>query len=409
VDSSPYAEAGAGPAVELAALLSTGVAYLRAMERAGIDIDAALGQVLIATTVGTDQFLDIAKIRALRLLWQRVGEASGASEAPVHVQAVTSRAVLSKRDPWVNMLRTTMGCFAAAVGGADSVTVRPFDEMLGVPDELGLRIARNTQLVLMEESNLHRVIDPAGGSWYVERLTDQLAGAAWRAFQDLEGSGGVRSALESGSLQAEIERTWQAEHRSIATRRRAITGVSEFPDVTEAPVVRRRPPIAAASTGSDAEPLPLRRLAADFERLRDAADAVDPRPSVFLANLGPGTDHSVRSTWAKNFFEAGGIAAIGNDGFEDDDSLAQEFGRSGARIAVLCSSDAVYAHRAAGAAAALKAAGAERLYLAGHPGDDRESYVSAGVDDFVHAGCDVIDSLEGALVALGIPTSGGAA
>ncbi len=407
-DSTAYGHAGAAAATELAALLSTGVAYLRALTGAGLDVDASFGQISLTTTVGTDQFLDIAKLRALRVLWARVAEASDARDVPVHVQAVTSQAVLSQRDPWVNMLRTTIGCFAAAIGGADAITVRPFDELLGVPDELGVRIARNTQLVLMEESNIHRVIDPAGGSWYVEKLTDQLADAAWAVFQGLEAAGGIVAALAAGSLQQQIEATWRGEHKALRTRRRAITGVSEFPDVDETPVVRGpRPQSSQLPTGSDVEALPVRRLAADYERLRDAADTADPRPTIFLANLGGGADHSTRSTWAKNFFEAGGIATIGNDGFEDDESMVAAYRASGARIAVVCSSDPVYAQRAASAATALKAAGVDKLYLAGNPGDAREAYRAAGVDEFVFIGCDVVDSLEGALVALGI--TGGAA
>jgi methylmalonyl-CoA mutase len=405
VDACPYAHAGAAATTELAVLLSTGVAYLRAMTEAGLSVPAALDQILLVTTVGTDQFLDIAKLRALRVVWARVAEASGVPEAPVHVQAVTSKAALSQRDPWVNMLRTTIGCFAAAAGGADSITVAPFDDLLGVPDELGVRIARNTHLVLMEESNVHRVIDPAGGSWYVESLTDQLAWSAWEAFQEIEGAGGIIESVESGTIQAQIADTWEAERRALRTRRRPITGVSEFPDFAEAPVIRSPLPVPEPATHPDIELLPLRRLAADYEGLRDAAESGGSRPAIFLANLGEGAQHSTRSTWAKNLFEAGGIETLGNDGFHDDEAMVAAYHQSGARLAVLCSSDPVYADRAALAAGALKGAGVERLYLAGRPDD---AYSAAGVDEFVFTGCDVIDTLEGVLTTLGIATTGGA-
>ncbi len=210
-------------------------------------------------------------------------------------------------------------------------------------------------------------------------------------------------------MQDRIAEAWESERRAVATRRRPITGVSEFPDVAEAAVTRAPAPSRDADHGDDAEPLPLRRLASDFERLRDTAEAADRRPTVFLANLGPGAEHSTRSTWAKNFFEAGGIAAIGNDGFADDESLVAAVEESGAELAVLCSSDRVYADRAVAAAQALADSGLQKLYLAGNPGDSRAAYEAAGVDDFVFIGCDVVDTLEGALSALVLSISGGAA
>lgn len=401
-DASAYAHAGATPATELAALLSTGVAYLRQLVDAGLSVDDALDQILLVVTVGNEQFADIAKLRALRLLWARVGEASGATPWSATVQAVTSAGALTSFDPWVNMLRTTLGCFAAAVGGADIITVRPFDSVVGVPDELGLRIARNTQLVLMEESNLHRVIDPAGGSWYVEQLTDQLADAAWARFQDLERAGGVIATLEAGSLQAEIADSAAERAQRVASRRRAVTGVSEFPNIDEQPLERAVHPQLDQSARDPERALPLRRLAEPYEALRLAAAAADTEPTVFLANLGPAAVHTARATWAKNFFEAGGIRAIGNDGFDDDTELAAAFSASGATIAVVCSNDDTYADRAVGAAEALRSAGATHLWLAGKPGDHAAAWSAAGIDSFISLGTDVLAGLQAAHEALGI-------
>ncbi len=401
-DGARYAEAGATPATELAATVATGVAYLRALTAAGVAPAVAATQVLLSVSVSTDQFGDIAKLRALRVMWARVAEVIGV-EGPCAVQATTAASVATLYDPWVNMLRCTIGCFAAATGGADIVQVRPFDAIAGVPDDLGLRVARNTQLTLMEESNLHRVIDPAGGSWYVEELTDALADASWEIFQDIESRGGIVAALTDESLQNRIDQAWATTAASVATRRRPITGVSEFPAIDEDVLTRAVPraPSAHAGTGT-VRALEPRRLAAPFEELRSNAASAATAPTIFSANLGPVAAHTARAAWAKNFFESGGIASIDTDGFEDDAALAAAFSTSGARIACLCSSDDIYAERAASAATALKAAGAERVYLAGNPGDRRGSDEAGGVDEFVHVGTDVVASLRGAHRLLGI-------
>jgi methylmalonyl-CoA mutase len=403
-DGVPFAEAGATPATELAATVASGLAYLRALDEAGVEPAVAVRQILLSVTVGTDQFGDIAKLRALRVMWARVNEVLG-TDAPCAIQASTAAAVMTRLDPWVNMLRVTIGCFAAAVGGADIVQVRPFDTIAGAPDDLGLRVARNTQLTLMEESNLHRVIDPAGGSWYVEELTNALAAEAWEIVQDIERRGGIVAALTDDSLQQRVDAAWTTTAGAVATRQRPITGVSEFPAIDEE--LLERPALAdrAVDLGpATVRPLTVRRLAEPYETLRLNAGSSSPLPTVFLANLGPVAVHTARAAWAKNFFEVGGIAAVQTPGFDDDAALAEAFRADASRVAVLCSSDDVYADRAATAASALKAAGAERVYLAGHPGDRRQSDEAGGVDEFVHVGTDVLASLEHAHRLLGIGT-----
>ena len=394
-DGGPVAAGGGTPATEIAATVAAGVEYARAMVAAGMDVDDAFGQILLSVEVGTDQFGEIAKLRALRVLWRRVCEASGVDAPAAAIQASTSTAVMSSRDPWVNMLRGTLGCFAAAVGGADIVQVQPFDALVGVPDDLGRRIARNTQLALAEETNLHRVIDPGGGSWYIEAATDELAAAAWARFQEIEREGGLVASLRSGAIQNRIAADAGALLESVATRSRPITGVSEFPHVDETPLVRAAPPEPSTPAGDpEVTAIQAIRLAEPFERLRDRADATDPTPSVFLANLGPVAAHTARAMWAKNFFEAGGVRALENDGFADGAEAATAFAASGARIAVICSSDKVYADLAADAAGALTEAGAERVYLAGRPADLLTELEAAGVGDFIHVGCAALDILE---------------
>lgn len=394
-DGGPVAAGGGTPATELAVAVAAGVEYARAMVAGGVDVADAFGQILLSVDVGTDQFGEIAKLRALRVLWGRVCDASGVAEPVAAIQASTSTAVMSGRDPWVNMLRGTLGCFAAAVGGADIIQVQPFDALLGVPDELGRRIARNTQLALAEETNLHRVIDPGGGSWYIEAATDELAAAAWARFQEIEREGGLVASLSTGACQERIAVDAAALLESVATRSRPITGVSEFPHVDETPLTRASAPEPSAPAGDpEVTPVPPVRLAEPFERLRERADAADPTPTVFLANLGPVAAHTARAMWARNFFEAAGVRALENDGFADGSEAAAAFADSGARIAVICSSDKVYAELGVDTARALAGAGAERVYLAGRPADLLAELEDAGVGDFVHVGCAALDILE---------------
>lgn len=241
VDALPYHEAGGSAAQELGASLATGVAYLRELTGAGLSVEQAAAQLEFRYAATADQFLTIAKLRAARRLWARVAEVCGAPGGQVQ-HAVTSPVMMSRRDPWVNMLRATVATLAAGVGGAESVTVLPFDHALGLPDAFARRIARNTSTILVEESHLARVIDPAGGSWYVERLTDELAHAGWEFFQRIEREGGQAAALRSGRVGEELAATWAARSAKLAKRREPVTGVSEFPHLAERLVAREPAP-----------------------------------------------------------------------------------------------------------------------------------------------------------------------
>lgn len=463
VNTAPYHDAGATSVQDLALALATGVAYLRAMTAAGLSIDAACRQVTFRFSVGTHFFRAIAKLRAARRLWARVAESCSASEEnrAMHMTVVTARRAMTMRDPWVNILRATVGCFAGAVGGVDAIIVEPYDARLGLSDDHSRRLARNTQVILQEESNLARVIDPAGGCWFLEKLTDQLAEAAWKLFQEIEAQGGMAKALESGWVAEKIGAVWQERLKGLTKRRDAITGVSEFPNMREKLPERPAPDlaalrkaagerlaaarkaaaagaaleqikgrsgaelvealIAAAEAGatlgalSEAlgtavvaaiEPLPVRPLAQPFESLRDASDAYlkanGSRPKVFLANIGPVAHHTARATYSQNFFEAGGFEVITNKGFADGEAAAQAWKESGASIAVICSSDKIYEEQAEPVAKALKAAGVRTVVLAGNPGDRREALTAAGVDLFIHIGCDVHGTLSALLKQEGV-------
>ena len=385
VSTLPHQGAGASAAQELGVALATGVAYLRAMVGHGLSVDRAAGQLRFVFGLRADLFMEVAKLRAARALWSRVVTACGGSPEAgrMVVHARTSPADRTVRDPWVNLLRSTTECFAAAVGGADSVHVGTFEEAIGLPDDFSRRIAANTQLLLREESHIDAVADPAGGSWYVEALTDELVVAGWAELQAIEAAGGVAEALTSGWLAERIAGVAAGRARAVAKRKDPVTGVSEFPFIHEAPVERDAPELddladlagctleawradhpmvsleelkaaavgqglatraalLAAANGAtvgamsgalrrDSEParcaaLPALRQAEPYEALRDASDAYTAthghRPRVFLANLGPIPKHRVRALWSGNFLGAGGFEVLGNDGFASAEDAA---------------------------------------------------------------------------------------
>jgi methylmalonyl-CoA mutase len=409
-DGVPYHEAGASEAQELAAMLATLVAYLRACEAAGLRPRAALGKIALGLAADADLFLTIAKLRAARRLAHRVAEACGAESAAgsLHLTASTSARMMARRDPWVNLLRTTTACAGAGFGGADAVSVLPFTWALGKPDAFARRIARNTHLVLQEESAAGRVIDPAAGAWFIERLTEELANKAWSLFQEIEGRGGMAAALENGFIQGEIGRVADARSKDIAVGRAELTGVSAFARLGDdgVKVEPHATPDAIVKGGTSVAPLPPRRLAEPFERLRDAADAhmakAGKRPRAFLANLGDLAAYSARSTWMRNYLAAGGIEAIGETGFHNSADAGKAFADSGATIACICGTDQAYAEFAEATAGVLKAAGATRVLLAGRPKDQEAALEAAGVDDFVVAGGDAIATLTTLHEALGV-------
>jgi methylmalonyl-CoA mutase len=383
VDATVFADAGASAVEELGCSLAAGAAYLRALTDGGLRVDEAMAALEFRYSASADQFTTIAALRAARRLWDRVGEVSGAS-AEVRGQrqhAVTSSVMTTKRDPWVNLLRTTVACFAAGVGGADVVTVQPFDAALGLPDAFSRRIARNTQNLLVEEGHLARVLDPAGGSWYVESLTDSLARAAWDWFTEIERAGGLAAALDSGLIADRIAAAWAERSTRLAHRTDAITGVSEFPNLAEK--LPSREPVTASVPGGG---LPRVRAAQAFEELRDVAAGL----RVYLATIGPIAKHTARASFAANLFQAGGLETPSGDG-------AEGFPEAGTTVACICGTDKDYASEAAGLAKELREAGATQVWLAGKPDLEID-----GVDGYVFTGCDALDVLRTVHEQLGV-------
>ncbi len=417
-DGRPIHNAGGSEVQELGFVLAVATAYLRALEGCGIGLDEARAMICFRLAADADQFLSIAKLRALRRLWGRVEEACGLAAAPVFISAETAWRMMTRHGPYVNMLRSTIAVLSAALGGADAVTVLPFTLARGLPDRFARRTARNAQLVLLAESNLAKVADAAAGTGVIEDLTDQLCAAAWALFQEIERKGGAAAALEQGLIQKKVAQVRGARQAALARRTDMLTGTSDFAELDEpvvavldvAPVVPTALPAAVTFA-----PLPCIRLATPYEALRDASDRMlaqtGARPKIFLANLGVPADFSPRANFAGNFFAAGGIVAVSHDGSAppspagtpaatDLAALVAAFKGSGAALACLCGSDDAYAREAVAAAEALTAAGAARLYYAGHPSREAE-LAAAGIGAFIHAGCDAVAVLRAAHEQIG--------
>ena len=390
VDALPVHAAGGSDAQELGWSLSAGVAYLRELVTAGLDLGTAAGLLEFRYAATAEQFPTIAKLRAARRLWARVTEACGAPQ-PQFQHAVGSPTMLTRRDPYVNLLRGTVAGFAAGVGGADAVTVQPFDAAIGAPEPFSRRIARNTQALLVDEAHLARVLDPAGGSRYVESHTEALARAGWAFFQELEAAGGAVAVLDSGLLDDRIGVVRARRERAVATRSTPLTGVSEFPDLDE-PAVDR-----AARPEPTGDGLPYYRPAAPFEALRDRSDTqlatTGRRPRAFLATLGPLAAYAVRAGFARNLLQAGGIEVVEAGPTSTADEVAAAFADAGTPVAVLCSTDPIYAERAADTVAALRTAGAAVVLLAG-------KFELPDLDGQLAAGADALAAIESVYPAL---------
>ena len=401
-DGRAVHDAGGSEVQELAFALSLAIAYLRMLEAGNIDLDAARAAISFRLAADADQFLTMAKFRALRLLWARIETACGLAPKPIFVAAETAWRMLTQRDPYVNMLRATMATFAAGLAGADAITVLPHTLALGLPDAFARRVARNTQQVLLEESNLAKVSDPAAGSGGIESLTHALCEAAWALFQEIEKAGGVFAALERNLIQRKVAATRAAREANIARRKEELTGATTYPNLNEPQVaVLDTKPLELAPSDEAKikfDALPSMRFAAPFERLRDRSDEIlkakGTRPRVFLANLGTATDFTARATFTRSFFETGGIEAVFSEEAKELAALAAAFRASGAALACICSSDKVYAEYAEEAAKALHAAGARYIYLAGRAGEQEQALRAAGVNEFIFAGGDALAALQ---------------
>ncbi|TVR48685.1 MAG: methylmalonyl-CoA mutase [Puniceicoccaceae bacterium] len=471
VQGHPYHDGGASASQELAFVLATGVEYLRRLLDAGLSLEQIAPRVRLAFSIGSNFFMEAAKLRVGRMLWARVLEAYGAPAElrRAHLHARTSLWNKTRLDPFVNVLRGTTEAFSAVVGGCDSLHVGPFDEVSRLPDDFSRRLARNTQIILQEECQLTGVVDPAGGSWYLEKLTDELADKAWAAFQEIESGGGIARALEAGRIQESVTALAAKRRAALAARREVQVGVNNWPNARELPLEPRLPDyvaihrrrarqvadfrvaagaeagagvlaalqalldapadekpaaaIAAAKAGASLgeitrslrgdqpeavafAPIPAGRGSEGFEILRRAAwkhaDAAGSAPKLFQANLQPSRLYRLRADWTSSFFQVGGFEVLADQDFATVEEAAPAFIESGARIAVIVSSDETYPASVPALARLIKARDPECcLLVAGAPGDQEAAFREAGVDDFVHVRVNAHDLLSRLLTQIG--------
>ena len=386
VDATVAHEFGAGDAGELGYSLAVGVAVLRELENLELTPDEALQLVEFRYAATDDQFLTIAKFRAARLLWDRVAELIGAAaDRPGQAQhAVTSRLMMTRHDSWTNLLRTTVAAFAAGVGGAESITALPFDTAIGIPDQLGRRLARNISHLLISESQVASTADPVGGAHAVEALTWELAGAGWAEFQRIEAAGSIVAVVTDGSLRRRWARSGSERAARIATRRQPITGLSEFAASAETLPVRR--------AAVDLDPQ-IRSWGAPFELMRDEEIPIP----VFLATVGPVAAHAARASFIRNVLAAGGMTTVGGP-VTGDDVLAEYRSAGAPGVVCLAGSDRAYQDLGSTLVQALRSAGAQRIMMAGKPSETMADVV----DDHVAAGDDVVQFLRRTRRALGV-------
>lgn len=456
IDGNPYHNGGSSATEELAYVLATGIDYLRALTERGVAIDAAAKAFRFNFAVGSDYFMEIAKLRAARILWAQIVKAFGGTEdaQKMTIHARTSAWTKTVYDPYVNMLRSTSEAFAAAVGGADSIHVSPFDEAIQKPTSFSRRIARNASIILQEESYIGYTVDPAGGSWYIESLTDQVAEKAWELLQQVEATGGIIASLQAGEPQKKVAETLQKRLSNIETRKDIFVGTNMYANLTEKPLdvvaedeqeaikqwldeskAKQQVEVSELHSVEEAIPFALKgatihdlavafgrnekvvfqierivatRGAEKFEQLRKKteqfAQETGKTPQIFLANLGSIPSHKARADFAAAFFEIGGFEVIRNDGFDTASEAAEAALQSGADVTVICGKDENYEEMAEQVATEIKAKQIEMtIMLAGLPSEEkRESYVTAGIEEFIHLRANCLEVLHNLQVKKGV-------
>ena len=398
-DARAVHAAGGSPAQELAFALAAAVSLLRLLEAAGTSPAEARAMVAFRLAADADELATLSKFRALRIAWSRIEEACGLEPRAAHVQAESAWRMMTARDPYVNVMRGAAAAFSAGLGGADSVSVLPHTLAAGLPDSLARRIARNAQLILLRESNLGFVADPAGGAGAFEALTQALCNRAWGLFQEIEGRGGLPSILANGDFQRHVAHSAAALVADVARLKALITGVSAHADLAERPVevavgAPEREALVSAEGG-----LAAIRLAEPFERLRDCSDAfvqrTGARPKVYLAALGPDAKHRRRVAFTREWLAAGGFEAVYDGEAATPEEAVRRLKASGAPLVCLCGADEAYAAQAKAFVEAFKASGVKGVALAGRPGECEQAWRAAGVDDFIFMGGDAVAMLAG--------------
>ena len=457
VDVTAYQNAGANTVQQVAYALATGAEYIRALQERGLDVNTIATRMRFVVGIGANLFAEVAKFRALRMLWAQVVEAFGgdAEAQKINLYAHTGMLDKSELDPYVNMLRTTVEAFAGAVSGIDGMHIAPFDATARPPDAFSRRIARNQHLVLQQEANLARLVDPAGGSWYVEYLTQEITKAAWAIFQQIEAASGMHEALQAETPQEQTAEVAEKRVQNLANRRDVMVGTNMYANPTETPlrpddgekhaqhridtIAQQRGAAGDAlaqikrddfdtlvqaalygatlgeitsalyddQTATKVTPLCVFRLSEPFEALRQAARGYTEReghpPQIFLANVGSIKQYKARADFTTGFFEVGGFEIVNEGGFETPKAAAKAAVASGAGAVVICSTDDNYSEIVAPLVDRVKAEKPEMVViLAGYPQKQIDAYKAAGVDAFIHLRADCYAINRGLQKRLGV-------
>ena len=397
VNSVMLSNAGSYIFQELGYAMAWGAEWLTLLTDAGVDAATVASRIKFNMGVSSDYFMELAKFRAARMLWAQIvkqyGVADDACKMTVH--AITSSYNQTIFDAHVNLLRSQTETMSAALAGVDSITTVPFDNAYQTPDDFSERIARNQQFLLKEESHLDKVVDPAGGSYYVETLTVSIAAEAWKLFLAVEENGGFFAMVGNGEIQKAIRETSEKRHTDVARRKEILLGTNQYPNINEmaaSKIAKGAGCGCGCGCGQEesGEGLPTARAASDFEALRLATEAASNRPKVFMLTIGNLAMRLARAQFSTNFFGCAGYEIIDNLGFETVEAGVDEALAKGADIIVLCSSDDEYATLAPEAYKYL--AGRAEFVVAGAPACT-EDLKAVGINDYVHVRCNVLETL----------------
>ena len=390
---------------ELAFTLASGNEYLNSFSEKGIKLETILPKLQFTFSLGSSYFMEIAKIRAARMLWANIVnqyDLKNEELCKIHIHGVTSNWNKSVFDPYVNLLRSTTEAMSGAISGLDSMSILPFDNTYKSSDEISRRIARNQQILLKEESYLDKIVDPSAGSYYIENLTDSIASASWELFLKIEEQGGFIKAIENNFIYNEIEKSYEEKSKEIAIRKINILGTNQYPNLNEEMLDSIK-----LEKSKKQSKLKLNRAAEAFENIRLKTEYHikngNKKPSVFLFNIGNLAMRKARAGFITNFFGCAGFEIIDNSGFSKIDEGVKSAIESKSEIVVICSSDEEYKTLAVEIANQLKTLNPNiKIIVAGYPKPIVEELLAAGIDDFVHVKTNVLETLKKYQQLLGV-------
>ncbi len=395
IDATVYEAAGANAVQELAFALSTAIGYIQGLQYSGFEIDQLAPLFQVKLSLGSNFFMEIAKLRAFRLLWAEMIKAFGGTEASqkVWIHGKTAHFNKSIFDSYVNVLRTSTEGFAGVIGGVDSLEIDCFDQLFGKPDEFSRRMARNQQVILKEEAHFAKVIDPAGGCYYIESLTNELAGSAWALMQEIEGAGGMVRSLRAGRIHDYLQSSAHDRIDAVNKRKSVFVGINMYANPLEKVTGMNRPKFDAETpqvVSLEKGALPQRRAMEEVENLRLRIEASPANKQIFLLTMGSVAEYKARADFASGFFQVAGFELIYPQGFASVKEAVEAAQKSGAKAMCICSTDENYQHLVPELCSELTG---NILILAGYPTDKVEEYKAAGISSFIHVRADLVSTL----------------